>query len=108
MNNTGAKVIDEAKYGLYVWIIPDGRVVGDDDGNILNVPALRGDRSKIQMLTDAVRHYGINEGSAQFWAGNHRVTDEEFEEQKARLKFGLIPDPDDIPAQIEGLRDKSG
>lgn len=96
------KVVEESKYGLYVWMMPDGSIVADDELNWLNIPSEKGDRDKIQKLTDAVRYYGIEEGEAVFLAGRRRVTDEELEEQKLRLKFGLTPDPYDAGA----LRDE--
>jgi hypothetical protein len=98
------QIIDEVDYGIYVWQMPDGTVVASDDETFLNVAAFKGDSVKINMLTDAVRHYGITEGRPLFLAGHRRVTDEEHEEQKQRLKWGLIPDPYDAPAYAEEMK----
>ena len=100
-------VIEEVNYGIYVWELPDGRVVGDDEGNFLNVAAFKGDSVKINMLVDAVRSYGITEGQTKFLAGHRRVTDEEYEEQKQRLKWGLIPDEYDAPAYAEEIAQRA-
>lgn len=96
-----AKLVEEVRWGLYVWKMPDGRWVGDAEGNFLNIPAIKGDLEKIKKLTDAVRHYGITEGSPHFLSGNRRVNEEEYEEQKMRMKWGLLPDREDVAALAE-------
>lgn len=97
------KIVEETDYGLYIWEMPDGKIVSDEDKNYLNIPAKRGDLSKIKALTDAVRSYGINEGKAIFLSGHRRVTDEEYEYQKQRLEWGLIPDEMDYGAARDEL-----
>ena len=97
------KIVEETDYGLYIWEMPDGSIVADDEKNYLNIPARRGDKSKIQALTDAVRSYGINEGKAIFLSGHRRVTNEEYEYQKQRLEWGLIPDEMDYGAARDEL-----
>lgn len=94
------KVVEEAAYGVYVWEMPDGRWVGDEDGNFLSVNAMRHDSTKLKMLNDAVRHYGILVGKPLFLSGHRKIDDEEFERQKQRQAFGLIPDEYDIPALV--------
>lgn len=104
LRTTNKELIEEVPYGIYVWCMPDGKWVGDDDGNFLNIPAIKGDKARIKLLTEAVRGYGVEGGWALFLSGNRRVTDEEFEEQLQRQKFGLTPDPMDVPAIVEGRR----
>lgn len=104
MKSMKRSVVEESHFGLYVWVMPNGLPVGDDDGNFLNIPAEKGDREKINMLEQAVRHYGIIEGRPMFLAGRRRVTNEEYEEQKARQAAGLVPDPYDIGAIKEQLK----
>lgn len=104
LKTTNRQQIDEVDYGVYVWCMPDGKWVGDDDGNFLNIPAMRGDKVRMRSLADAVRSYGVEGGWPFFLAGNRRVTDEEFEEQLQRQKFGLTPDPMDVPAIMEDRR----
>lgn len=98
------QLVKEVPYGLYVWRMPDGRWVGDDQGNFLNVQAMEGDLTKIQMLVNAVKEFGIEEGSPLYLSGNRRVTDEEYEEQIMRMKWGLIPDPEDVGALADEAR----
>ena len=54
-------VVEETILGIYVWEMPDGRWIGDDEGNFLSVTSKKGNKEKIRMLADAVRHYGITE-----------------------------------------------
>jgi hypothetical protein len=100
MDKKRMRVVDEAAYGVYLWEMPDGRLVGDDEGNWLSISAMKGDLKRINELADAARHYGIMAGKPVFLAGNRKVTDEEYEYQKMRQSFGLIPDENDIPALV--------
>lgn len=95
------KVIEELPFGVYVWEMPNGQWVGDGEGNFLNIPAMKNDPKRIERLRQTVRGYGIEEGKPVFLAGHRQVTDEEYEEQRQRLKWGLIPDELDLPAFIE-------
>lgn len=103
LTTTNRQVIEETSWGMYVWQTPDGEVLGDADGNIMNVFTTKGNRKSIQALADAARHYGFPEGKAVWWPGKRRITDEELEEQQARERWGLVPDPLDIGA----LRDEA-
>lgn len=87
---------EESTLGIYVWEMPDGRWIGDDDGNYLSITSKKDNRSRINALADAVRSYGINEGQPKFLSGRRKIDDEEFEYQNQRLKWGLVPDPLDI------------
>lgn len=111
MGKTKITEVQETDYGLYLWEMPDGALVADDEKNFLNIPAKQGDQEKIKLLRDAVRSFGINEGRPVFLAGNRRVTDEEYEYQKQRMEWGLIPDEldfgaarDELMSQNKGLR----
>lgn len=107
MSNTKKAQIGKSKatwmpkmydWGLYFWRLPDGHLFKDEDGNMLNIPSMRGDLSKIAELRKAAAYYGQPEGEAWFYAGIRRATDEQYEEQKQRLKEGLIPNLDDLGA----------
>lgn len=100
------KAVGQSKFGVYLWMMPDGRIVTDEDLNPLNIPSEEGDLSKIKILTDTARHYGITEGQPVFAPGSRRVTDDEYEEQLQRLKFGLTPDPYDAGALMDELNYK--
>jgi hypothetical protein len=100
MKNHKMQVVEEAAYGVYVWEMPNGQWVGDDEGNFLSIAAMKGDQKRINELTQAVRHYGILVGEPVFLSGHRKIDDEEFEYQKQRQAFGLIPDENDIPALV--------
>lgn len=89
-------VVEETTLGIYVWQMPDGRWIGDDEGNFLSVAAHKGNKEKMAMLASAVASYGIDEGEPLFLSNRRKIDDEQFEYQKARLEQGLVPDPFDI------------
>ncbi len=91
---------------MYVWQCADGEVLGDDDGNIMNVFCMKGNRRAIRALAEAAKHYGHEDGKPVWWSGKRRVNDEELEEQKMREKLGLTPDPLDYGAIKDELRAK--
>lgn len=107
MSNTKKAQIGKSKatfvpkmydWGLYFWRLPSGHLFKDEDGNLLNIPSMRGDLSKMAELRKAAAHYGQPEGEAWFYAGIKRATDEEYSEQKQRLKEGLLPNLNDLGA----------
>jgi hypothetical protein len=103
MNTPRVQIVDETDLGLYLWQMPDGKLVADEDKNFLNIPARKGDQSKMDILSAAAASLGINEGKPVFWAGNRRVTDEEYEYQKQRMEWGLVPDEQDFGAARDEL-----
>lgn len=93
------KVIEKNyDWGLYFWIKPNGKVFGDGRGNLLNIPARKGDLEKIAELRKAAAYYGCEGGYPQFHPGVNRVSEEEYSEQVARMKEGLIPNMNDLGA----------
>jgi len=96
-NKINSKVLDEeSTLGIYVWEMPDGRWIGDDDGNYLSVTSKKGNRSRMDALSREVKSYGIYEGQPLFLSARRKIDDEEFEYQQQRLNWGLVPDPLDI------------
>jgi superfamily I DNA/RNA helicase len=93
------KVIDKMyDWGIYVWKKQNGKWFTDGQGNVLNVPSMKGDISKIAELKKVAAHYGEPDGEAVFFAGLSRVSDEEYSEQKQRMAEGLIPNMNDLGA----------
>ena len=90
------KIVEETTLGIYVWEMPDGRWIGDDDGNFLSITSIKGNKSKIDALAREVRSFGIYEGGPKFLSARRKIDDEEFQYQKQRLDWGLVPDPYDI------------
>lgn len=85
-------------WGVYVWQKENGKWFTDGQGNILNIPARRGDISRMAELRQAAAHYGEPNGKAVFFGGLSRITDEEYSEQVDRMKEGLIPSQNDFGA----------
>lgn len=112
LKTTNRQQVEEVPYGMYVWEITDedGQkvVLGDGDGNVMNVFCMKGDRRALAALADAAKHYGYPDGRAVWWSGKRRVTDEELEEQQTREKLGLIPDPLDYGAIRDEMRARNG
>jgi len=109
--NIKKEVIEDSVLGIYVWEMPDGRWIGDDDGNFLSVTSKKGNRSRIDALAREVSSYGIYEGQPKFLSARRKINDEEFAEQEQRLKWGLVPDPFDIGSykdDMKSLKKESG
>lgn len=98
LTTTNKDVVEEYAYGMYVWQLPDGTVLADDDDNVMNVFCMKGNREKIALLAEAAKYYGFPEGRPLWWPGKRRITDEELEHQRAREAAGLVPDPMDFAA----------
>ncbi len=111
IKNIKKEVIEDSVLGIYVWEMPDGRWIGDDDGNFLSVTSKKGNRSRIDALAREVSSYGIYEGQPKFLSARRKINDEEFAEQEQRLKWGLVPDPLDIGSykdEMKSLKRESG
>ena len=92
--STGRSIVDDGPgYGMYVWENPDGEIFGDDEGNVMNVFCMKGDREAIKVLAQAAKYYGAGEGKPVWWPGKRRIDDEELEYQQMRERMGLEPDP---------------
>lgn len=101
--------IEEVDYGIYVWRMPNGQLLANENHDFMMIRSNKGDLSKVKALTEVARSYGIEEGVAEFMSGHRPVTTEEFEEQKQRMIWGLVPDPLDIPAlKDEAYAKKNG
>lgn len=103
MSKTKVQVVEETDWGLFLWEMPGGRLVCDEDGNYLNVPGNRHDKKKIKIISDEAKSLGLVGGKAVFMAGNRRVTEEEYNYQKQRLEWGLTPDELDYGAARDEL-----
>jgi hypothetical protein len=85
-------------WGLYFWKLPSGHLFHDGQGNLLNIPSMKYDVSKISELTKTAAHYGQPDGTPWFYPGIKRASDEEYSEQLNRMKEGLIPNVNDMGA----------
>jgi hypothetical protein len=100
IGNVRRKVIEKNyDWGLYVYKKANGRWFTDGEENVLNIPSMRGDISKISELRKAAMYYGDDgDGQCIFVPGLSRVSDEQYSEMKDRMKQGLIPNVNDLGA----------
>mgnify|MGYP000246308330 CR=1 FL=1 len=99
-------VVEEtADWGVYVWRKANGKIFGDDQGNVMNIKGMVMDLQAIAKITDAAKAFGVAEGGkAEFWPRCRPVSDMEASEQKDRLKQGYIPSETDFGAWEDALR----
>jgi hypothetical protein len=100
VKNARWSVVDKGKgqeklvgyqYGSYFWMLLDEKkLLRDDDGNPLNIPARKDDLRAISEITSAARYYGYPNGKAVFVAGVGRVSEEEYSEQIDRFGKGEL------------------
>jgi len=106
MGKTKIQVVDEVEYGLFLWEMPGGKLVCDEEGNFLNIPGKKSDMSKVKIIEQEAMALGLEGGRPVFMSGHRRVTDEEYEYQKQRLEWGLTPDELDYGAARDELMNK--
>jgi len=97
------QLIDEYNWGVYVWKTPENKVVKNEDGDFLMIMSKKNDKMQIEKLRRAAKQFGIEGGEAIFWSGHRPVSEEEYQEQVARLTLGLVPDKLDYYAAKEEL-----
>jgi hypothetical protein len=106
MKRTGMQRVEDLRipYGVYVFRCEDGEYLGDGDGNLMLSFGLASDaKVHARRIIEAARHYGFYKGKVEFWRGQRPVSDEEFEEQMQRARWGLNPDPFDMSAVLDEL-----
>ena|ERR1044072_131500 len=96
MKKGKTRVVSETNIGIYVFRLPNGDYVMDDELRVLSIAATRGDIQKMKELTLAAKVHGFDEGTCEFVEGARKVSDEEFILQYDRFMEGYIPDPYDI------------
>ena len=100
IGNVRRKVIEKNyDWGLYVYKKANGKWFTDGNESVLNIPAMRGDISKMSELRKAPMYYGDDgDGQCIFIPGLNRVSEEQYSEMKDRMKQGLIPNVNDLGA----------
>lgn len=85
--------VPERKFGVCIWIMPDGKPLSDGDG-YLCAEGYVGDPNVERQIVEAVKYWtGSTEGRISWVHGARKVTGSELDDQKERLAQGLIPDP---------------
>jgi len=106
IGNIRRKVIEKNyDWGLYVYKKANGKWFTDGNESVLNIPAMRGDISKISELKKAAMYYGDEgDGECIFVPGLNRVSEEAYSEMKDRMKQGLIPNVNDLGAVYDAQK----
>lgn len=96
IKNMRVTEVEEYDYGVYVWEMPDGRIVANEEGEYMSIQAKRNDIKAIMALTKAAEYYGCSAGKPKFLQGRRKVSQSEYEDQMERMQEGQIPDPIDL------------
>lgn len=90
--------------GVCLWEMPDGSIIGDEEGNFLS---LEGDLNspivESKMREAAVSYVGFEAlgGDAMWIPGSRKITDNESDDHMERFIDGYIPDPVDSVKQLK-------
>lgn len=94
-NNNGNSKIQilgqHTEKGIYCWKLPDGRLLGNDEGDPLVIDARYGDVKRITMLREAAAGYGFPDGEPVFFPGKKPLTQQQWELQEELLAQGIDP-----------------
>jgi len=101
------QIVEESPFGVYIWRIGNS-FVANEDGDALSIDSTKGDNERIDTLRKAVVYWCGEEiaaqGEAYFVSGARKISDEEYEHQRARQEAGLVPDPFDMGAVRDEMR----
>jgi hypothetical protein len=95
---------NNSSWGIYVWKQDNGKVFGDGNGNIMNIPGKPFDIEKMNQITQAAKYYGARDGKPEFTPGVQRVSEMRHSEEIDRMKEGLLPSETDIGAWADAQR----
>jgi hypothetical protein len=87
MTSKLTEVMDDL-FGVYVWEMPNGRLLANENLDVLSIESEYGDIRRMRALRDVVRSFGINEGKPRFMSGSRKITQEQYDWQKERLLEG--------------------
>ena len=87
-------VVQEYDYGVCVWRVPTGGYIKDSDGNFLAAEGRLKDPIIEKKMYEAAKYWmGQDFGGQPEWLpGRRKVSDDEYDDQVARLEAGQIPD----------------
>jgi hypothetical protein len=86
--------------------MPDNNILGDKDGNVLNVPAIRGDIRAMNAIRRFVeQELKIHSGTPVFLEGAQPLTDIEHDDQMDQLMNGYVPSLD-VASHIDDAKRK--
>lgn len=103
----GISVVKDHEFGVYLWQMPNGGLVADEDGAYLSIASAEGDIKRIEEITKVAGLYGLQDGVPIFFPGRRKIDQEEYQRQRARMELGLIPDEYDVGAWADAERDQN-
>lgn len=90
----GSIIVPGRTFGVCIWVLPDGSVLADADGNYLCAEGFVGDTQIEQLVEKGAKYWsGSDEGQVAWIHGARKVTESERAHQVERLHQGLLPDP---------------
>lgn len=88
--------IRESDIGVYVWERSNGKILANQDGDVLNIQSEYGDVRKMIELQKAAEYWckkeGIDPGGKAIFWESHRCTEEEYLQQVYDMENGIVPD----------------
>jgi len=90
-----ATPVIEDDFGVCLWQMPDGAVLGDEEGRFLSLNGELNNPIVEQKMRNAALHYLGEEallGRAIWMPGSRQVSDSEAEDQMSNLIDGKVPD----------------
>lgn len=98
------KAVRDNDYGLYLWKLPNGKYLQNNEGEFLCLPSRYGDIKNMNQIGKDAKMYGYPEGRAEFIAGGRQVSHSEHDDQMERMLDGRLPDPFDVGALKDEIR----
>jgi hypothetical protein len=90
-----SRVSDGIDIGVYTWKMPDGKILGNAEGDVLSVQARRGDLVAMTRISMFVKkELGILSGEPYFLEGAVKLTEYEHAGQMEQMINGQMPDYD--------------
>lgn len=107
LKRTKRRVVEEGiNWGIYVWQMPDNNILGDKDGNVLNVPSIRGDIRNMNAIRRVVENdLQIHVGQPIFLEGAQPLTQDEHDGQMEQMLNGFVPSLD-VASHIDDAKRK--
>lgn len=97
------QIVNEVAYGTYIWQLPSGNYLGNENGEYLSIYCLKSDLKARAQLRAAAESLGFPEGKPVFMPGAEKISQSEWEDQVARLEAGKIPNPNDPGNLTDGV-----
>lgn len=97
MNNSRTRVVPKnLPWGVYVWRCEDGKVLANNNGDVLSMNGFKGDLEAMRKMRDAATALGYGGGKVAFLPGSRQISQSEYEDQMEAMLDGK-----DIPGDID-------